>query len=484
MMKKLISMAFVLIMICCMTGTAMAESETENQITVTVKLNQTLTGEFRNVQGQLNYDPDVLTYVSHSMGTDYADYASKDMPAKKYFTFSRTDMSQTGFTMIPKGTIAVVTFEHDGSLTDVQLDTAFTLKLTVQDTAGNIEQVSSKGELVVKKQCAHSWKAATCTKPKTCSLCQATEGSKLGHKYSSSYTVDKKATTSADGSKSKHCTRSGCTAKSSVTAIPKIASVTLSTTKYTYTGYSKTPTVTVKDAKGNILKKDTDYTVTYPSSRWDVGRYKVTIKMKGSYLSTFYRYYTIVPKAPSCASAYLTSYYGQYTGYDDVRFTWSKARGASGYYVYYKKSTSDSYTYLTKTSSTSVRKKDLTDGVKYIFKVVPYYKSGDTNYTSLSYTTASVYTLKKLAAPTVTKSGTKVKVSWKNISGETGYQISRSTSKTGTNVVSTYATTSGTYKTVSADRGKTYYYKVRAYKTLDGTKIYGPWSDVKVYKRT
>ncbi|MBR3756638.1 MAG: hypothetical protein IKK48_05955, partial [Firmicutes bacterium] len=263
--------------------------------------------------------------------------------------------------------------------------------------------------------CSHTFgewvetKEASCEEPgemtRICAGCSEPETKsieELGHSYGTSYTVDKKATTSADGSKSKHCTRSGCTAKSSVAAIPKIASVTLSTTKYTYTGYSKTPTVTVKDAKGNILKKDTDYTVTYPSSRWDVGRYKVTIKMKGSYLSTFYRYYTIVPKAPSSASAYLTSYYGQYTGYDDVRFTWSKARGASGYYVYYKKSTSDSYTYLTKTTSTSVRKKDLTDGVKYIFKVVPYYKSGDTNYISLSYTTASVYTLKKLAAPTVT----------------------------------------------------------------------------------
>ena len=81
------------------------------------------------------------------------------------------------------------------------------------------------------------------------------------------------------------------------------------------------------------------------------------------------------------------------------------------------------------------------------------------------------------------KSSSKVKVSWINISGETGYQISKSTKKSGTNIVSTYKTTSGTYKKVSATKGKNYYYKVRAYKVVNGKKIYGPWSSVKLFKR-
>ena len=43
----------------------------------------------------------------------------------------------------------------------------------------------------------------------------------LGHSYSSEYTIDTAATCTTDGSKSQHCTKSGCTAKQNVTAITK-----------------------------------------------------------------------------------------------------------------------------------------------------------------------------------------------------------------------------------------------------------------------
>ncbi len=401
-----------------------------------------------------------------------------------------------------------------------------------------------------KCECGKSYEDAAGTKVIT-DISKWSKISKKPHSYSSSYTVDKVATTTANGSKSKHCTVKGCAAKADVTTIyaasdvklsyksttysgkvksptvivkdskgntistsnytvqkpsgrinagtytytitfkgnytgsetlkltinkKSISSAALSYTKTTYSGSAKKPTVTVKNSSGTKLTKDTHYTVTYASGRTKVGRYKVTIKGKGNYTGTITKYFTIVPKAPSSASAKLY-------GYDDVKFSWSKVSNASGYDVYYKKSTANSYTHLTRTTGTSTKKANLTDGVKYYFKVVPYYKSGDTRYASTKYKTASIYTLKKISTPTVSKSGTKVKVKWKNISGETGYQISRSTKKTGTNIVSTYKTTSGTYKIVKATKGKTYYYKVRAYKTVDGKKVYGPWSSVKSYKR-
>ena len=170
-------------------------------------------------------------------------------------------------------------------------------------------------------------------------------------------------------------------------------------------------------------------------------------------------------------------------GHDDVKATWSKVPNATGYYVYFKKATSSSYTYLGKTTKTSYSKANLTDGTKYYFKIVPYYVVNSKAYKDDSYKTASIYTLKKVSTPTVSKyNSSKVKVSWTNINGESGYEISISTSKTGTNIVSRYSTTTGKTKTLSVKKGKTYYYKVRAYKVVNNKRIYAPWSSVKSYK--
>lgn len=264
----------------------------------------------------------------------------------------------------------------------------------------------------------------------------------------------------------------------------------LSYTKATYSGSQKTPKVTVTDSDGRTVDSS-QYTVQYEkSTRKAVGRYKVTVNFK-NYTQAETLYFTIVPKAPASASARLCT--GD-SGYDDVYFSWSKAEGASGYYVYYKKSTSSTWNYWGKTTKTYVKKTNLTDGVKYNFKVVPYYycSANDTRYKSLQSKTASVTTLKKVTVTSVAKSGTKVKVKWSDISGETGYQISRSSKKNGTYRVKT--ATTGSYSgnsvkscNISATKGKTYWYKVRAYKkiTVNGKSmtVYGPWSTAKKYAR-
>ncbi|MGN0993117.1 MAG: hypothetical protein ACI4PE_04285 [Bacilli bacterium] len=168
-------------------------------------------------------------------------------------------------------------------------------------------------------------------------------------------------------------------------------------------------------------------------------------------------------------------------GYDDVVFSWSKVSGAEGYLVYYKKSTSNNYTLLTNTKSLYVKRADLTDGVKYYFKVVPYVTDINGNKKVNYYKVSSIYTLQKVKVPTVTKySSNYVKVRWDNIPGESGYQISKSIYSNGTNIVGSVSYKTN-YINLKATKGKKYYYKVRAYKIVDGKKIYGPWSYVRSF---
>lgn len=274
--------------------------------------------------------------------------------------------------------------------------------------------------------------------------------------------VESKATTDTNGKKIYKCDICGAIDVKAERVIYKISSIKLSATENTYDGSKKTPSVTVKDSKGNKLVEGKDYNLAYSSStRTSIGRYSVNVTFMGDYSGSKTLYFTIGPK--SISSVKTTLY-----GYDDVKVSWSKVSGATGYKVYYKENTST--TWLSKTTTGgSVKLANLSDGVKYDIKVVAYkLKDGYKCYNEGKLT--SIYTLKKVTGVKAAKSGTKLKVSWKNISGETGYQISKSTKKSGTNIVTTYKTTSGKSKIISVVKGKTYYYKVRAYKVEDGKK--------------
>ncbi len=75
------------------------------------------------------------------------------------------------------------------------------------------------------------------------------------------------------------------------------------------------------------------------------------------------------------------------------------------------------------------------------------------------------------------------KITWKKVSGVKGYQIKYSTNKyffeslTKSKNVKKAKTTSATVKDLR--KGKTYFVKVRAYKTVKGKKVYSDWSKVK-----
>lgn len=87
-----------------------------------------------------------------------------------------------------------------------------------------------------------------------------------------------------------------CDCRASYTErIAKVATVKISKSSYTYDGKAHKPTVTIKDSNGKKLGKD-DYTLSFSSGCKDVGRYTVTVTLKGKYEGKKVLSFKIAPK--------------------------------------------------------------------------------------------------------------------------------------------------------------------------------------------
>ncbi len=257
--------------------------------------------------------------------------------------------------------------------------------------------------------------------------------------------------------------------------IPKISSVTLSAKEYIYDGKNKTPKVTVKASDGKTLKKGKDYTVTYPEERSAVGNYKLTVEFKGKYSGS--KTFTVKIRAGVTSSLSAKSYL------NSVKLTWEKVGGATGYSVYVYNSKTKKYEKYADTNKTALKVKKLKSGTEYKFRVKAYTVVGEKTYYADKYKSISAVTKPvkvKLTAVASNRSG-EVTLRWKKSSGADGYSIVYATnskfksSKKAT--VTGGKSVTGTLKKLKS--GKKYYFKVRAFKSLNGKKVYGPYSSVK-----
>ena len=243
-----------------------------------------------------------------------------------------------------------------------------------------------------------------------------------------------------------------------------------------YTGKVIKPKVTIKDGKKQLVQ-DKDYKLSYSNNK-EVGTATVTIKGIGKYSGTKkVNFKILLNKVSNISQTSRTT--------NKIELTWDKVVGANGYRVYSSTSKDGEYESVgvVKGKNTYMNT-DLSSGKIYYYKVRAYRKVGDKNvYSSYS---APFIASTKCAAPTVKVSTTNntVKVSWNKVSGASGYRVYKSISKDGKyeaiKTITSGKTISYTDKDVKA--GKTYYYKVIAYKNVDGKKVYGSYSSIKSVK--
>ena len=268
-------------------------------------------------------------------------------------------------------------------------------------------------------------------------------------------------------------------------------SSSLVNSKMTYTGESIKPEVLVKDRLGNILTDERygenfvdtgdwwaqDYYVECPENMIGPGRYEVSVVFTGAYFWETGKDvldFTIAPASPKPTATQTEN---------SITLSWEKAVGATGYRVYSYNPTTKKYTKIASIKDTTYTVKNLNSGTKYYYAVKAYTKDDGTIWGDMS---EVLTTATKPAKSTLTvKSASKGKatLSWTNVSGETGFQVYYKDSKDGT--YKKYKTYSGNTVKATASSltsGKTYYFKVRAYKKADGKTIYGSFSSAKSVK--
>lgn len=168
------------------------------------------------------------------------------------------------------------------------------------------------------------------------------------------------------------------------------------------------------------------------------------------------------------------------TNYKSVKVSWNKISGASNYRIWRATSENGDYKLLKQVEGGSTRSytdSTCTLGQQYYYKV---FARGTASNGKFIRSSGSKPVAAKSVLPAPSFSVTSVdyrtnKVSWKKVSGASGYRIYRATSRNGkyskVKTITSSSTTS--WNNTGLKAGKAYYYKIRAYRTVSGKRHYG-----------
>ncbi|MGI6721997.1 MAG: hypothetical protein ACOX4I_05535 [Anaerovoracaceae bacterium] len=161
-----------------------------------------------------------------------------------------------------------------------------------------------------------------------------------------------------------------------------------------------------------------------------------------------------------------------------IKVSWSKVKKADRYRVYRAASKQGRYKLVKTTKAlrwTDTRKRA---GKHYYYKVI----ASRAGYRSAVSKIDAAKAAAKAPKLTLTAGRHKIKVRWSRVKGADGYMVYRTAKKNGTfkALHKARGLCNQAYTSINKKTGKKYYYKVRAYKRVNGKVVYGLYSKVKV----
>lgn len=175
------------------------------------------------------------------------------------------------------------------------------------------------------------------------------------------------------------------------------------------------------------------------------------------------------------------------TSYNKLKITWKKVSNATGYIVYRASSQNGSYKKV-KTigsgSTLSYTDAGLTAGKAYYYKVQAIRKSGGNTINGTLSSAKAGKPVPTMTTVRVKAGKKKATVKWKKVSGASGYIVYRANSKNGkykaVGTIKKGSTVTFVNKKLKSNRN--YFYKVRAYRTVNGKKVWSLYSKVQKVK--
>lgn len=172
------------------------------------------------------------------------------------------------------------------------------------------------------------------------------------------------------------------------------------------------------------------------------------------------------------------------SSYNSIITSWAPVSGASGYEVYMTRYASRPYALIARTSSTGYNSTGLSIGANYYYKVRAFRMVGISRvYSGFTSVTAGKPVMSvPLNLKAAKVNSRSIKLNWNASSGANGYEIYRSGYSNGK-----YSLIKRTpylnYINPLLTSNRVYYYKIRAFRIVNGNKVYSNWTSI-VHART